>query len=84
MGSHPDALFSYATTSYHKYFNEKNFVIYENKVEALKDTIERNFYYQNGGYTSDGRKWLKTDKLFFYDFKKISKYLRLQIKKILQ
>ncbi len=81
MGSHPDALFSYATTSYHKYFNEKNFVIYENKVEALKDTIERNFYYQNGGYTSDGRKWLKTDKLFFYDFKKISKYLRLQIKK---
>ena len=81
LGFHKDALFSYATIPYHKYFNQNNFVIYENKVEELKKVVERIFNFQNGGYTKYGSSSLRSDKLFFYDFKKIIKYLKLKIKK---
>ena len=81
LGSHKDALFSYATTPYQEFFDEENFKIYDSKIEALKKAVNRNFNYQNEGYTKDGRRWLKTDKLFYYDFNKINNYLRLKIKK---
>ena len=39
LGSHKDALFSYATTPYQEFFDEENFKIYDNKIEALKKLL---------------------------------------------
>ena len=81
LASHKEALFSYSTLGYRSYFSENNFLINENKINALKADLDKIFFFQNGGKTKDGSRWLKEDKLFFYNFKKISSYLKSKIKK---